>query len=281
MNTNTNGRKSKLIVFLSTKGGVGKSTICKATYEAYRDAFPDNPPILCDADINVQAISGAYPKEAELFNLNMVKDRQRLAGLGAEYQGTNRDILIDFAGGTIDQITKLMGTGNADASMFFQFYRDAGYEPTIVVPVDFALNSNLALKKIFDAFNGCADWFIVKNLRGVPEEDSYSDYFKIFEGTLPGRAQHRHLSSYVPVEFAVENMGLDLEERVKDDGSKDGTTSNSIRMPNMPIDLAIWMDDSSPFSEEALKGLPTVPYMFARSYLNDVINRILRSDLLK
>jgi hypothetical protein len=281
MNTTTNGKKNKLIVFLSTKGGVGKSTICKATYEAHREVFPDNPPVLCDADFNVQAIAGAYPDQAHLFNLNLVKDRQRLAGFGEEFKGTGRDILIDFAGGTIDQITKLMGTGTADPSMFFELYRQAGYQPKIVVPVDFALNSNLALRNIYNAFKGCADWFIVKNLRGVPEEESYNDYFKIFEGTLPGRAQHRHLSSYVPVEFAVENMGLDLEERVKEDGSKDGTTSNSIRIPNMPIDLAIWMDDSSPFSEAALKGLPMVPYMFARSYLNDVRNRILRSDLLK
>lgn len=136
------------------------------------------------------------------------------------------------------------------------------------------------MRKIYNAFKGCADWFIAKNLRGVPDESAYNDYFKIFEGSLENRHLHKFLHDYVPAEFAVEHMGLDLVERLNSEGMTDGTTSNSFRIPNMPIDLAIWMDDSTPLNEAAIAGLPDIPYLFAVEFINKVKDRILRTDLL-
>lgn len=272
----TTTNQNRAFFILSTKGGVGKSLVAKAIIESHRMAFPQNPLVIVDADFNVKAIKKSYP-DAELFDLSKTPERIRLSKLAEQNQG--RDILIDFAGGTTDEITKLMGQGKENASIFFDLFRKYGYKPTIIIPVNFELNSNLALKDIHAVFKGCADWFIVKNLRGVPDEEAYHDYFKIFEGKLDGRDKHPHLKDFVPVEFAVEHMGLDLNERKNKDGEEDGTTSNSIRIPNMPIDLAVWMDDSTPFSDDAIKNLPDLPYMFAKEYIDTVKSRFLLSDL--
>jgi hypothetical protein len=263
---------NKLIITMSTKGGVGKSFMAKLIYQSMLDAHPTREVVLVDADANVRALSRSYPN-ALTFDLSDIAQRADLAQLGKVHKG--KDIIIDMAGGTVKQLHELM-SGMENPGMFFRMFKNNGYQPIIVVPITSTLFSNEALREIEKEFGEYADFFIVKNMVGVENEKTgYARYFKIFEGTLEDREQHPILKDYVPVEFAQKNMGLDVNT------DADGTSTNSFRLPHMPIELSAWIDDSRPFSQEFINTLPDFPQDYANVYFDKAKGRLLKTDLLK
>jgi len=278
----------KLILVVSPKGGVGKSFSTRLIYESMIETFKGNV-LLADCDHRVRAIAKTYPEEAIQFNLTKDSERSRLISLG-ETSG-DKHIIIDFAGGSIGEIQELM-SGDKNPSLFFDLFKDFGFDPTVVVPFNYELNSQLAFKDIHQAFGSAgenAKYFFVQNLKGIAKEEDCADYFQGYDGSMPDIHLHPYLKDFIPQDFAIDNLGLETKEvYIKDADGNDtnevdgfGTTKNLIRIHQMPGNLGIWVHDAVKFNEASVKAFPAITRITAVRYFNTLKNRLNATDLLK
>lgn len=267
----------KLYIVASTKGGVSKSFWTRLGYEAMCEKYGAENVILVDCDHRVKATEKAFPGIAIPIDLSADDGPAKLVDLG-ENCGDNKHILVDFAGGSLKEIQELM-RGEVNGSLFFDLYKDFGFDITVIIPFTYEVNSQMAFKDVHAAYGDAGvnvDYFFVQNLKGITYEKDLGPYFQGYDGTLDNIANHPQYSTYVPQDFAIEKMGLDTTTR--DDK---GTTSNLMRVHQMPGNLAIWVDDTMRFRESSVKHLKTVQRITAVSYFNELKNRLLRTDLLK
>jgi len=266
----------KLFIVASTKGGVSKSFMTRLTYETMVEKWGKDKVILVDCDHRVQSTFKTYPDIALRFDLTSDQGRQKLAELGEECGDKN--ILIDFAGGSLTEIQELM-RGQVNGSLFFDIYKDLGFEITVIVPFTYELNSQLAFKDIHEAYGDAGinvDYFFVQNLKGITNEKEAATFFQGYDGSLENIENHKYLKDFVPQDYAIEKMGLDVNTL-----DKVGTTSNLMRIPQMPGNLAIWVHDAVKFKESEFAGFKTLLRISATTYFNDIKNRLLLTNLLK
>jgi len=268
---------SKFVMIMSQKGGVGKTFTCRLLTQVWEESGKEF--VLIDADHRVKATAETFPDKAIAFNLTDQDERIRLLDMATAQ--SEKDFIVDFPGGSIDEIVNLIN-GSSAKGLFFEALRNAGFEIVMVAPFTKRLSSIMKLKDLEAAFGDQVAFFFVKNMMGITlknasdEQAKYNTTFGSFEWTIKDVEKNPVLKDFNPREFAIEKMGLnetDLDDK--------GTTPNCIRLPEMPDLLDAWVDDYTPFSDASFKAFPFLQSATAREYFNDIKGRILKTDLFK
>ena len=264
-----------LIIVMQLKGGVGKSTITKLTYQSSVDEFGEDSILLVDADSHNKSVFKAYPEKALLLNLSIKSHCLKLATLGEENQG--KIILVDFPAGDAKEIQSIFGSAS-DVNDFLESYKDAGFSVKVAIPVSNDAESNAAMSKIYDIFHDSVEYFLVKNLRPERDETKYADAFKIFEGE-----PRRFAEDVLKIETMVQAPDID------DPKSLVGYTSNCILLPCLADEVKEKLSvgekgektEELPLSEANLAGLQSIYRREGMKFFTKMKARILASNLLK
>jgi hypothetical protein len=269
----------KLICVMSPKGGVGKSFFSRILASVMIEKFGKDKVVLVDADHFNKSLFRTYEDDCKVIDLTKQSGRDKLVSIAEAIhdQGIEQHMIIDFAGGSINEIQERFA-GDKDPSAFFDTVKEFGFEPVIAVSFNYELLSQLAFADIYKAFgkNGTnAKYFFIQNCKGIQEESEVNNWFDGYDGSMEDIEYHKFYSSFVPRDFAVKNLGLDINER-----DESGTTSNLFRAPAMPGNLAKWIYDAVKFDEETFYALPRGVHRAATRYFDKVKSRLLTTDLL-
>ena len=183
-NGKTPGRRA--IFVLSQKGGVGKTTWCRAWLDAARASGLRVAAF--DADGQVGQLVQYYGTRDE--NSRLVPNQDPFTGVGyfdvrdpkqrdmlVNASDLDADvILMDMPGGSVQELDKVLGDGSNSKSVL-QAYVDAGYEPVVVVVINHMIASIRTVGESVKAFGDLPRYVVVKNLGFAEEGD-----FVVFDG---------------------------------------------------------------------------------------------------
>jgi len=187
----------KRVIFVcSRKGGVGKTTFTRGLLEVYRGAGLKVAAFDGDGQVGqlVQYYGtrdhmnggAVHPQQDPLvgigyFDIRKEDDRDILLNAVA----LNADVLLfDLPGEALTEINVVSGKNaraadaQKNAAMFFDAYRDAGYEPIVVIVISAIKASVRGVISAIDAFGNNVNYVVVKSLAADP-----ADEFVIFDGS--------------------------------------------------------------------------------------------------
>jgi len=227
-NTKSEVFTPSLIIVQNDKGGMGKSTVAKQTFETAVEKFGSDHVILADCDHNNNSSYRSYEGSGhQVFQVDLreTSDKKTLLNYATKYQG--KIIILDMPAGDVDNITQLSENLN-DIEVFINAFKRKGFKVKVVIPVLAGDCSNLP--DHYDIYQDLVEYFIVKNMRGSKKEENYSEDWKSFE--VNARP------------FAESTLGIDTLVQAPDPANKNpsktvliGYTKNCILMS--PLGAAI------------------------------------------
>lgn len=191
-------KRKSLIVVASNKGGVGKTFTAKMLYQAYIQQVKGNI-IGVDVDIDNRTFSSAYP---DIIQVDFKKDagRKKLAELATSKADV---VLMDFMGGSLEQLRNLSGFDYGDrANQFLNFYRKRDYDIKVIIPVGNSPDGLLAMSGVYDFFGNDVEYFLMRIKKECSEFTNHEAFFTTFS---PGV----DIGNFKPYEFAMNELKVD------------------------------------------------------------------------
>jgi hypothetical protein len=188
---------SKRVIFVcSQKGGVGKTTFTRGILDLYRSAGLKVAAF--DGDGSVGQLVQYYGTRDHTNGRAVLAEQDPLVGVGYFdiRKEDDRDILLnamslkadvllfDLPGETLTEINLVSGrnasatNAQKNAEMFFAAYRDAGYEPIVVIVIGTVKASARGVISAIQAFGNHVHYVVVKSLAHARAEK-----FSVFDGS--------------------------------------------------------------------------------------------------